>query len=182
MAGKKTPLKIIPLGGLDGIGKNMTVFEYGNDMVLVDAGLMFPDDEQLGIDLVLPDYTYVLENEHKLRGIIITHGHEDHTGALPYLLMDLQHKVPIFSSSLTLGFIEGKLNEHRIHSSERRLLREGNLTFHLLGAFLIQKKAGLSSLRDDSRKQDAIFSDIRMGNKTTDLQIMNTCYLWIPVQ
>ena len=116
MAGKKTPLKIIPLGGLDGIGKNMTVFEYGNDMVLVDAGLMFPDDEQLGIDLVLPDYTYVLENEHKLRGIIITHGHEDHTGALPYLLMDLQHKVPIFSSSLTLGFIEGKLNEHRIHS------------------------------------------------------------------
>ena len=72
--------------------------------------------------------------------------------------------------------------EHRIHSSERRLLREGNLTFHLLGAFLIQKKAGLSSLRDDSRKQDAIFSDIRMGNKTTDLQIMNTCYLWIPVQ
>ena len=75
------------MGGLDGIGKNMTVFEYGNDMVLIDAGLMFPDDEQLGIDLVLPDYTYVLENEDKLRGIIITHGHEDHTGALPYLLI-----------------------------------------------------------------------------------------------
>ena len=95
MAKKQPPLKIIPLGGLDGIGKNMTVFEYGNDMVLLDAGLMFPDDEQPGIDLVLPDYTYVLENEHKLRGIVITHGHEDHTGALPYLLMDLNVSVPI---------------------------------------------------------------------------------------
>jgi len=69
----------------------MTAFEYGNDMVLVDAGLMFPDDNQPGIDLILPDYSYVLENEDKLRGIIITHGHEDHTGALPYLLMDLLH-------------------------------------------------------------------------------------------
>lgn len=99
-------MKIIPLGGLDGIGKNMTVFECGDDMVLVDAGLMFPDDSQPGIDLVLPDYTYVLENEEKLRGIIVTHGHEDHTGSLPYLLQDLNNKVPIFSSKLTLGFIE----------------------------------------------------------------------------
>ena len=75
MAAKKSsPLKIIPLGGLDGIGKNMTVFECGDDMVLVDAGLMFPDDSQPGIDLVLPDYTYVLENEEKLRGIVVTHG------------------------------------------------------------------------------------------------------------
>ena len=114
MAKRQTPLKIIPLGGLDGIGKNMTVLEYGSNMLLVDAGLMFPDDEQPGIDLVLPDYTYVLENEDKLKGIIITHGHEDHTGALPYLLMDLQPKVPIYSSSLTLGFIEGKLAEHHI--------------------------------------------------------------------
>ncbi len=135
MAKKKTPLKIIPLGGLDGIGKNMTVFEYGEDMVLVDAGLMFPDDEQLGIDLVLPDYTYVLENEHKLRGIIITHGHEDHTGALPYLLMDLTTKVPIFSSKLTLGFIEGKLAEHRINSPLFREVTDGSRI--QLGAFSI---------------------------------------------
>ena len=77
------PLKVIPLGGLDGIGKNMTAFEYGDDMILVDAGIMFPDDDMPGVDLVLPDYTYVLENEDKLRGIIVTHGHEDHTGALP---------------------------------------------------------------------------------------------------
>ena len=135
MAKKQLPLKVIPLGGLDGIGKNMTVFEYGNDMVLVDAGLMFPDDEQLGIDLVLPDYTYVLENEDKLRGIIITHGHEDHTGALPYLLMDLQPKVPIYSSGLTLGFIEGKLAEHRIRSAKLREVKDGSRL--QLGAFTI---------------------------------------------
>ena len=86
-------LKIIPLGGLDAIGKNMTVFECGDDMLLVDAGLMFPDDDHPGIDLILPDYTYVLENEHKLRGIIITHGHDDDTGSLPYLMKDLSRKV-----------------------------------------------------------------------------------------
>ena len=136
MAGKKTPLKIIPLGGLDGIGKNMTAFEYGDDMLLVDAGLMFPDDEQLGIDLVLPDYTYVLENEDKLRGIIITHGHEDHTGALPYLLMDLTPKVPIYSSKLTLGLIEGKLNEHRIHAPKFQEVTDG--TVLRLGAFEVR--------------------------------------------
>lgn len=127
MAAKKSsPLKIIPLGGLDGIGKNMTVFECGDDMVLVDAGLMFPDDSQPGIDLVLPDYTYVLENEEKLRGIIVTHGHEDHTGSLPYLLQDLNNKVPIFSSKLTLGFIEGKLSEFRIRAPKLREVKGGS--------------------------------------------------------
>ena len=127
MAAKKSaPLRIIPLGGLDGIGKNMTAFECGDDMVLVDAGLMFPDDSQPGIDLVLPDYTYVLENEHKLRGIVVTHGHEDHTGALPYLLQDLNSKVPIFSSKLTLGFIEGKLSEFRIRSPKFREVKDGS--------------------------------------------------------
>ena len=127
MAAKKSsPLKIIPLGGLDGIGKNMTVFECGDDMVLVDAGLMFPDDSQPGIDLVLPDYTYVLENEEKLRGIIVTHGHEDHTGSLPYLLQDLNNKVPIFSSKLTLGFIEGKLSEFRIRAPKFREVKGGS--------------------------------------------------------
>ena len=127
MAAKKSsPLKIIPLGGLDGIGKNMTVFECGDDMVLVDAGLMFPDDSQPGIDLVLPDYTYVLENEEKLRGIVVTHGHEDHTGSLPYLLQDLNNKVPIFSSKLTLGFIEGKLFEFRIRAPKFREVKGGS--------------------------------------------------------
>ena len=126
MTKKNQPLRIIPLGGLDGIGKNMTVVECGPDMVLIDAGLMFPDDSQPGIDLVLPDYTYVLENEEKLRGIIVTHGHEDHTGALPYLLQDLNNKVPIFSSKLTLGFIEGKLAEFRIRSPKFREVKSGS--------------------------------------------------------
>ena len=135
MSKSKIPLKIIPLGGLDGIGKNMCVLEYGDDMILLDAGLMFPDDEQLGIDLVLPDYTYVLENEDKLRGIIITHGHEDHTGALPYLLLDLTPKVPIYSSKLTLGLIEGKLAEHRI--KEPRFCEVTDNSCIRLGAFEI---------------------------------------------
>ena len=146
-------LRIIPLGGLDGIGKNMTAFECDGDMVLIDAGLMFPDDDQPGIDLVLPDYTYVLENEEKLRGIIITHGHEDHTGALPYLLMDLTHKVPIFASKLTLGLIEGKLAEHNIKQPKFREVHDGsnvnlgcfsvhfiNMTHSIPGAFSIFMK------------------------------------------
>ena len=132
---KSPTLRIIPLGGLDGIGKNMTAFECGDDMILIDAGLMFPDDDQPGIDLVLPDYTYVLENEHKLRGIIITHGHEDHTGALPYLLMDLTKKVPIFSSKMTLGIIEGKLAEHNIKSPKFREVQDGSTVN--LGCFAV---------------------------------------------
>lgn len=135
MPKKDITLKIIPLGGLDGIGKNMTAFECGDDMILVDAGLMFPDESQPGIDLILPDYTYVLENEDKLRGIIVTHGHEDHTGALPYLLQDLTHKVPIYSSKLTLGFIEGKLAEHKIKSPKFREVQDGSVI--TLGSFTI---------------------------------------------
>ena len=104
-------------------------------MVIIDAGLMFPDDDQPGIDLVLPDYTYVLENEDKLRGIMITHGHEDHTGALPYILKDLRAKVPIYASKLTLGIIEGKLAEHKINEPRFRQVENGT---HLnLGTFSI---------------------------------------------
>lgn len=114
VADTKSKLRVIPLGGLDAIGKNMTVFECGNDMVLDDAGIMFPDDDHPGIDLILPDYTYVLENADKLRGIVVTHGHEDHTGSLPYLLKDLDRSVPIYATKLTLGLIEGKLAEHKI--------------------------------------------------------------------
>lgn len=115
---QNSTLKVIPLGGLDAIGKNMTVFECGNDIVLDDAGLMFPDDDHPGIDLILPDYTYLLEHADKLRGIVITHGHEDHTGSLPYLLKDLDRQVPIYGSKLTLGLIEGKLAEHKIKNAK----------------------------------------------------------------
>lgn len=118
-------LKVIPLGGLDAIGKNMTVFECKGDMILDDAGLMFPDDDHPGIDLILPDYTYVLENADKLRGIVITHGHEDHTGTLPYLLKDLDRQVPIYGTKLTLGLIEGKLAEHRVKNAKLIEIKPG---------------------------------------------------------
>ncbi len=121
----KAKMKIIPLGGLDAIGKNMTCFECGNDMVLDDAGLMFPDDDHPGVDLILPDYTYVLEHAHKLKGIIITHGHEDHTGSLPYLLKDLDKQVPIYATKLTLGLIEGKLKEHKIKNAKLCEIKPG---------------------------------------------------------
>ena len=121
----KANLRVIPLGGLDAIGKNMTVLECGDDMVLDDAGLMFPDDDHPGIDLILPDYTYVLENADKLRGIVVTHGHEDHTGTLPYLLKDLDREVPIYATKLTLGLIEGKLAEHKIKNAKLIEIKAG---------------------------------------------------------
>lgn len=133
MANNSPVLRVIPLGGLDGIGKNMTVFEYGDDAVLVDAGIMFPDDDHPGVDLILPDYSYVLANADKLRGIVITHGHEDHTGALPYLLKDLPQPVPILSTKLTLGLIQAKLAEHTLRKAKLREIRAGDHT--ALGSF-----------------------------------------------
>ena len=136
---KKDPnakLKVIPLGGLDAIGKNMTVFECKNDILLDDAGLMFPDDDHPGIDLILPDYTYVLENAEKLRGIVITHGHEDHTGTLPYLLKDLDRQVPIYATKLTLGLIEGKLKEHKVKNAKLCEIKPGDKIN--LGCFTVE--------------------------------------------
>lgn len=104
-------LRIIPLGGLGEIGKNMTVFEYGNDMFVVDCGTTFPDGELLGVDLVIPDMTYLVKNRDKIRGIVITHAHEDHIGALPYFLREI--KAPIYCTALTAGMISTKLSEHR---------------------------------------------------------------------
>jgi len=111
----KNKLRIIPLGGLQEIGKNITVFEYGEDIVVVDCGLAFPEDDMLGIDLVIPDVTYLIKNKEKIRGIVLTHGHEDHIGALPYVLKDIN--VPVYSTSLTLGLLAFKLEEHGLKST-----------------------------------------------------------------
>lgn len=110
---KKTPVRIIPLGGLNEIGKNMTVFECSNDMFILDCGLAFPDADMPGVDIVIPDFTYVERNQDKIRGIVITHGHEDHIGGLAYLLKKIN--VPVYATRLTIGLIEGKLKEQGLY-------------------------------------------------------------------
>src|SRR4030067_298638 len=107
----KSKLKIIPLGGLSEMGKNMMAMEYEDDIIIIDAGLMFPEEEMLGIDLVIPDISYLLEKKEKIRGIIVTHGHEDHIGALPYLLPQLN--VPVYATKLTRGLISAQLKERK---------------------------------------------------------------------
>lgn len=112
MKKQKDKIKIIPLGGLNEIGKNMTVIEYKDEIVVIDCGLEFPDEEMYGIDLVIPDITYLLRNKEKVKGIFLTHGHEDHIGALPYVLKELN--VPVYGTKLTLGIVETKLKEHNL--------------------------------------------------------------------
>lgn len=109
---KKGKLKIIPLGGLEEIGKNITVFEYENDIILVDCGLEFPEDNMLGVDMVIPDVTYLERNQEKLRGLVITHGHEDHIGSIPYVLNKVN--MPIYATRLSVGLISNKLEEHKM--------------------------------------------------------------------
>ena len=117
-------VQIIPLGGLGEIGKNMTVFRYGDDMILIDAGLMFPEDDMLGIDLVIPDITYLVENQDKLKGIFLTHGHEDHIGALPYVMKQID--CPVYGTALTLGILQGRLKENGVSSENCRTIKPGD--------------------------------------------------------
>lgn len=132
---KLAPLKIAFLGGLNEVGKNMTLYEYGNDMMLVDCGLAFPDADLPGVDLVIPDFTFVEENAKKIKGIIITHGHEDHIGGLAYLLKKV--KLPVYATRLTIGLIEGKLREHGIlKESSLNVVKPGDTVN--LGAFSVE--------------------------------------------
>lgn len=126
-------LQIIPLGGLGEIGKNMTVIRYGDEMIIVDAGLMFPENDMLGVDLVIPDISYVLDNRKCLKAIILTHGHEDHIGALPYIMKQLS--VPVYGTRLTLGILKGRLMENGVDSGNLRPVTPGEII--MLGCFSI---------------------------------------------
>ena len=145
MAKSKKILKVIPLGGLQEIGKNITAFEYGDDIVVVDCGLAFPEDDMLGIDLVIPDVSYLTKNKEKIRGIVLTHGHEDHIGGLPYILRDIN--VPIYGTRLTLGLLANKLEEHGLLSVTKLENVEAGETIQL-GTFKIEFIRSTHSIAD----------------------------------
>lgn len=132
---KLSNLKIIPLGGLLEVGKNITVFEYEDDMIVVDCGLSFPEDDMLGIDLVIPDITYIKQNKEKLKGMVITHGHEDHIGSVPYFLKEVN--TPIYGTRLTLGLIKNKLDEHKLTASAKLTEVQAGQTIKL-GKFTVE--------------------------------------------
>ena len=132
---KGSRLKVIPLGGLEQIGMNITAFEYEDSIVVVDCGLSFPEDDMLGIDLVIPDITYLKNNIEKVKGFVITHGHEDHIGALPYVLKEIN--VPVYATRLTMGLIENKLKEHNLTGQVKRKVVKFGQSINL-GQFRIE--------------------------------------------
>ena len=145
MAKKAAKLKLIPLGGLNEIGKNMMAIEYKDDIMLIDCGLTFPEDEMLGIDIVIPDITYLIKNKDKVRGIVLTHGHEDHIGALPYVLKKLN--LPIYGTKLTLGLVETKLKEHKLSGSvHMQVVKPGDTV--KLGEFKVEFMRTSHSIAD----------------------------------
>jgi len=159
-------LRVIPLGGLGEVGKNITVFEYEDDIFVVDCGSTFPDDDMLGIDLVLPDITYLIKNKERLRGIVITHGHEDHIGGLPYILKEV--KVPVFGSRLALGLIEYKLEEHGILSECELIPVKAGQTIEL-GAFKIEFIKSTHSIVDSMAL--AIYTPVGTIIHTSDFKV-----------
>ena len=128
-------LKIISLGGLNEIGKNLTVYEYGNDIIIVDVGMGFPDDDMYGIDVVIPDFTYLVKNQDRIRGIFITHGHEDHIGGIPYLMREIH--APIYATRMTAGLIKLKLEEHRLANKVKMVTCEAGETIRA-GRFTVE--------------------------------------------
>ena len=159
-------LKIIPLGGLEQIGMNITAFEYEDSIVVVDCGLSFPEDDMLGIDLVIPDVTYLKENISKVKGFVITHGHEDHIGALPYVLKEVN--VPIYSTKLTLALINNKLKEHNLTKSTKlKEVKHGQVIN--LGDFAIEFIKTNHSIQDESAL--AIYSPVGIVVHTGDFKV-----------
>ena len=142
---KKPSIKIIPLGGIEEIGKNITVFEYEDDIIVVDCGLEFPTDDMLGIDLVIPDVSYLVKNKEKVRGMVITHGHEDHIGSIPYVLQQIN--MPIYATKLTCGLIKGKLEEHHLLRSTKLVEVEQGQTIKL-GKFSVEFIRSCHSIPD----------------------------------
>ena len=136
-AKRKKPVKILFFGGVGEIGKNMTAIEYGNDIVVIDAGLTFPNGEDMpGIDSVVPDITYLVQNKDKIRGVLLTHGHEDHIGGVPYLMKELNPDTPIYGTRLTLMLTDNKLQEHRITNVTERVVEAGDRV--RLGVFEVE--------------------------------------------
>ncbi len=168
-AKKRNKLKVIPLGGLEEIGKNMTLFEYGENIIVVDCGLAFPEDEMLGIDLVIPDVTYLERNIEKVHGILVTHGHEDHIGALPYVLRKVN--VPVYGTELTLGLIENKLSEYEMtDKADLRKVKAGQTI--QLGPFKIEFIRSTHSIADAVAM--AIDTPVGMVFHTGDFKIDQT--------
>lgn len=159
-------MKIIPLGGLEAIGMNITAFEYDDSIIVVDCGLAFPTDDMLGIDLVIPDITYLQDNRDKVKGFIITHGHEDHIGALPYILKEMN--IPIYTTKLTMGIIEHKLTEHNLMRSTRRKVVKHGQSINL-GKFRIEFIKTNHSIQDASAL--AIYSPAGIVVHTGDFKV-----------
>ena len=159
-------LKIIPLGGLEQIGMNITAFEYEDSIIVVDCGLAFPEDDMLGIDLVIPDITYLKDNIQKVKGFVITHGHEDHIGALSYVLKEMN--LPIYATKLTMGIIENKLKEHNLLlCTRRKVVRHGQSIN--LGQFRIEFIKTNHSIADASAL--AIYSPAGIVVHTGDFKV-----------
>ena len=175
MKTEKSKLKIIPLGGLEQIGMNITAFEYEDSIIVVDCGLSFPSDDMLGIDLVIPDVTYLKDNIDKVKGFVITHGHEDHIGALPYVLRDVN--APIYGTKLTLGIIEGKLQEHNLKRVKKKVVKYGQSIN--LGCFRIEFIRTNHSIVDAAAL--AIFTPVGIVVHTGDFKIDYTPVFGDPV-
>ena len=142
--GKKDKVRVIPLGGVGEIGKNMTVIEYKNEIIVIDCGLMFPEEEMLGVDIVIPDISYLIKQKEKVKAIVLTHGHEDHIGALPYVLKQLN--VPVYGTRLTLGIVETKLKEHNLlGTADLRVVKPGDtITFNELKVEFIRNSHSIA--------------------------------------